>query len=76
MHATNTLVCTYAGRQIHDNRYEETQFQHESVPQDLVIPNSQIRLLESIGQGELYSVNIRVGLIALKHLSGSLAPLV
>lgn len=50
-------MCTYAGRQMEENMYE--QVEHESVkklPWDMLIPNSQIRVLESIGQGKLHTV--------------------
>ena len=49
----------FAGKQIQDNDYEGTLVQNESVgklPRDLVIPNNQIRLMDSIGQGELDAV--------------------
>ena len=55
----HNFVYNFAGKQIQDNDYEGTLVQHESVgklPRDLVIPNNQIRLMDSIGQGELDAV--------------------
>lgn len=43
-------VYTYAGMQAGSRHINESM---KKLPQELVIPNSEIHLLESIGQGEI-----------------------
>ena len=50
IHALNTIVLNHTGMQVGSLHLTESA---EKLPQELVIPNDQIRLLESIGQGEL-----------------------
>ena len=57
----HNFVYNFAGERIQVNayKYQGTLVQHESVgklPRDLVIPNNHIRLMDSIGQGELDAV--------------------
>ena len=66
MHALNTVVLNHTGMQVGSLHLTESA---EKLPQELVIPNDQIRLLESIGQGELCCVCLQPLLCLMSELA-------